>query len=743
MRIAFLLPNYSGHVVGSLLVYYRFAEELDRRGHLVDILHPALDQEEGRATARLRASAWAALKNCSTNPIPWHRFSKTVRPKFQVNYDRLDLDHDVVVGFSWRGLEAMARLDFPGARFGYVVEYETWAEADPTLRKRMEAAYLSGPPVLSSSAVVEKMLREIGVRDVRPCVHGIDLGRIRRESHTSIRDLDVGFPVRMEAVKSPEVLLETLRVLRQRRGRKLRLWGFGRPNPPSDLAELLDDFHPDPSDAKLSELYSRTSVFVVPSRKEGFGMPAAEAMAAGCAVVSTDNGGILTFGKDGVNCRIVAPDSPEDLVDATLDLLDAPELRRQLSENAQKSVEFLSWEKAGDRLETALGLTEPEHADSESPDPPSTIRTRSVPRPCRIVFVHTAGIDLPPERKSGTDLAVGSLLREIEGRWPTHAVHIPSVRSSIWTRHIAAFREEAMPVIVERLSGAPHPESVLRPGDRIVLADDYAGLLLGRGWRPALLIRHNAFHDSYSKVPRSGLLQRLILDYHSRLARQFDEWTSRAALGVVAPAGTTERLLRKLSPEARILTWRPMIPRRPGGPFPIRSEGPLRGVFFGNFEYGPNLEALQFLCHVLAPALAPEGIRFRVAGPSVTAKSRMLRVPPNVEIHGFQDDIEAFASDCDFGILPLFHGEGILLKTLTLMGYGMPLVATTKAAAGTGLRHGVDALIADDLAEMVHSVRILSDPSLREAMGRNAWTTSRSFSQSSGILDAIGRVFQI
>lgn len=59
MRIAFLLPNYSGHVVGSVLVYYRFASELARRGHRVDLVHPAMDDGPAGALTLLRGRLWA------------------------------------------------------------------------------------------------------------------------------------------------------------------------------------------------------------------------------------------------------------------------------------------------------------------------------------------------------------------------------------------------------------------------------------------------------------------------------------------------------------------------------------------------------------------------------------------------------------------------------------------------------------------------------------------------------------
>lgn len=359
----------------------------------------------------------------------------------------------------------------------------------------------------------------------------------------------------------------------------------------------------------------------------------------------------------------------------------------------------------------------------------------------RIVFLHTAGIDRPPHERSGTDIAVGDLLQEIRKRWETVVQPVPDLPESVWRRHLIALRDGAMPVVVDRLAGCPGRESVVRPGDRIVLADDYAGLLLGRGWKPALLIRHNAFHDSYAKAPRTGLRSRMVLGYHGWLARRFDTWTTRAASAVAAPAGTTELLLRKLVPEAKVLPWRPRVPRRLAGPLPVRDSECLTGVYFANFRYAPNFQSLEFICRTLAPLAGP-GVKFRISGPSAQERAAELPVPPNVEICGFQPDLESFVSGCDFGIVPIFQGEGILLKTLSMIGYGMPIVATRKANAGIGLRDGIDAFIADEAPSMIEAISRLQSPDLRAAMGRAAWDAAGRFSDSSGIIEAIEETFE-
>lgn len=358
MKIAFLLPNYSGCVVGSLLVYYRFARHLAALGHTVDLYHPLLTSDDPTLLEKLRIRCTSLVKNLSLRPVRWMNFPHRVTPRFRPLLTGLDIKHDKVIAFSWRAVEALSRVRTTGEVFGYIVEYESWAEASPFLRSRMEEAYRKPIPLLASSTAVFDMLGTVGAVDRRLCVHGVDMdppGRAPLEA--SRRDSRrVGFPVRVEPVKSPEVLRETCRILKERHGSDIVLWGFGSSEIPRSLLEFFDEYHPEPSDEALYRLYEGSAMFAVPSRKEGFGMPAAEAMAHGCAVVSVDNGGVRTYAKEGENCLLVPPDSPIALADAISSLLLDSARRHALAVSAPASVRFLEWSQAGTRFERALGL---------------------------------------------------------------------------------------------------------------------------------------------------------------------------------------------------------------------------------------------------------------------------------------------------------------------------------------------------------------------------------------------------
>jgi glycosyltransferase involved in cell wall biosynthesis len=65
----------------------------------------------------------------------------------------------------------------------------------------------------------------------------------------------------------------------------------------------------------LVDLYNSCRIFLHPSRLEGWGLPAAEAMACGGALVAAHNDGVDEFAVDGHNSLLAPVGSPDGLAD--------------------------------------------------------------------------------------------------------------------------------------------------------------------------------------------------------------------------------------------------------------------------------------------------------------------------------------------------------------------------------------------------------------------------------------------
>jgi hypothetical protein len=90
--------------------------------------------------------------------------------------------------------------------------------------------------------------------------------------------------------------------------------------------------------------------FVLPSRKEPFGIVILEAMATKKAVIAMDVGGVPEIVQDRKNGLLVKNHTPEALADSIVYLLKNPEFASKLGENGRKLVESgYTWEIIADR----------------------------------------------------------------------------------------------------------------------------------------------------------------------------------------------------------------------------------------------------------------------------------------------------------------------------------------------------------------------------------------------------------
>lgn len=100
---------------------------------------------------------------------------------------------------------------------------------------------------------------------------------------------------------------------------------------------------------ELADLYQRAWVFVLPSDYEGFGIPYAEAMAAGAAVVATPNEGARFVTNDGRYGRLAAL---SDISTPILALLLDHEGRDRLSREAHQWAHRFSLASVADQYES-------------------------------------------------------------------------------------------------------------------------------------------------------------------------------------------------------------------------------------------------------------------------------------------------------------------------------------------------------------------------------------------------------
>ncbi|MEW6096631.1 MAG: glycosyltransferase family 4 protein [bacterium] len=96
---------------------------------------------------------------------------------------------------------------------------------------------------------------------------------------------------------------------------------------------------------KVGEFFSRASLVVIPNRsQEGHSGSLTVAYSFGKTVVTTNVGEFPILVRDAGCGLIVPPDNPEVLAEAIIKLLKDDKLRKEMSKNALKKAEELSWD---------------------------------------------------------------------------------------------------------------------------------------------------------------------------------------------------------------------------------------------------------------------------------------------------------------------------------------------------------------------------------------------------------------
>ena len=175
--------------------------------------------------------------------------------------------------------------------------------------------------VLAPSESLAEAARRLGAREVRVVPSGVELPDRIAEPSDPPHVLFVG---RLSEEKGVDELLAATE------GLPRVIVGDG------PLRDRVPDAVGFVAPTMLGPYYERAAVVVCPSRREGYGVVAREAMAHGRPVVATAVGGLVDAVEDGITGILVPPRDPAGLREAVERVLGDPELRARLGARARE-----------------------------------------------------------------------------------------------------------------------------------------------------------------------------------------------------------------------------------------------------------------------------------------------------------------------------------------------------------------------------------------------------------------------
>ncbi|MCU1785720.1 glycosyltransferase family 4 protein [Pseudomonas sp. 13B_2.1_Bac1] len=242
---------------------------------------------------------------------------------------------------------------------------------------------------------------------------------------------------------------------------------------------------------------------------------------------------------------------------------------------------------------------------------------------------------------------------------------------------------------------------------------------LARKSQPFALTEHNVESAlgaaTYDRLPRWALP---FIRYDQWRYARWERRVMRQATQVIAVTDSDAQVLEKIA----------------GKPVPVVVNGvdcdhfaaarpdpsTRRVLFLGNYEYAPNVDAIEWALDDILPKVwerCPQA-RMSVCGFGMPASWRERWQDPRIEWQGFVPNLLALQSSCSVFLAPLRHGGGSKLKVLEALAAGLPLASTAQGVSGLDLVEGLDYLggqTASALADAV--VRLLQFPDAAEPMG--------------------------
>lgn len=294
------------------------------------------------------------------------------------------------------------------------------------------------------------------------------------------------------------------------------------------------------------------------------------------------------------------------------------------------------------------------------------------------------------------------------------------LRGSLVARWFEAVRRGMPPWILFEESEAlgRRARELASDFDVVVVLDDFAGAYLQRIGVdvPVLIDKSNVLGASAVIEARAelGVRARLRAPLAILLSRRFEQMTLARANAVVVTSDAEDRRLRELYGRGADEVVPSAIDLPSQTPLPVDSR---RIGWIGLLEYRPNRQGLiRFLEEAWEP-LGREGYELHVAGAGVSPQVQALERFSGVRILGYVERLEELLRGLAAAVIPLWAGPGIKLKTLTLLGTGIPVAATPVAVEGLAVEDGRHCLVADTPAGLAAAIRrILDDRPLAERL---------------------------
>ena len=236
---------------------------------------------------------------------------------------------------------------------------------------------------------------------------------------------------------------------------------------------------------------------------------------------------------------------------------------------------------------------------------------------------------------------------------------------------------------------------------------------------PVVLFQHNVETMLWRRMAQTekALLHKLSYSIEAWKMAPYETRTLRRFQHVIAVSDHDRNAMLTLSSGCPITIVPTGVDTEKYQVVPSESGNPPLVVFTGSMDWEPNIDAVEYFCHEIWPAVlaAFPDARFQIVGRHPHPRVQRL-ASASVEVTGTVASVTDYLRSATVVIVPLRIGGGTRLKIFEAMAMAKALVSTSVGAEGLDVTDGRDLLIADNAESFAAGIlRLLRDPELRRS----------------------------
>ncbi len=342
MKITFILPHL--RISGGVKALLEYANRLTFLGAETLIVIPEKTLKWYRVLESISRAQKGAIP-IDPESIDWFPNKVPIIKVPTIKNSNIP-NSDILIASSWETAYAAEKLSLnKGRKFYFVQHYETlWTRK----KKEAEITYQMNFEKIVISDWLQSILLDKFSQSSKVLVTPVDEKQfIKKEKNWNatpkvcLMHHDYDWKGYDDGIKSVR------QSFKQNPNFKLMVFGekLKDPNPLRQNIGFDFEYVYRPTGDAIRDLFFNCDIYLCPSWYEGLGMPAMEAMAARCALVTTDTGGSRNYAIHDKTALVSPPKNAQALSKNLNELIDNFELRKKLSENGYNKIKEFDWDK--------------------------------------------------------------------------------------------------------------------------------------------------------------------------------------------------------------------------------------------------------------------------------------------------------------------------------------------------------------------------------------------------------------